>query len=84
VTDPPQDVTLGEVWRGVERLTSTVESLRDEVIKEVESQVVSRMAVLAERVARLEKIIYPGIAVVLTAVTTAVLGLVLIKGGPLR
>lgn len=84
MTDPPQDVTLGEVWRGVERLTSTVESLRDEVIKEVESQVVSRMAVLAERVARLEKIIYPGIAVVLTAVTTAVLGLVLIKGGPLR
>jgi hypothetical protein len=84
MADPPQDVTLGEVWRGVERLTSTVEALRDDVIKEVESQVVSRMAVLTERVARLEKVIYPGIAVVLTAVITAVLGLVLIKGGSLR
>lgn len=71
------DVTLGELFRGLQRLTETVEKLRVEMIREVESQVALRLKMQGERIGRLEKVVYGAVGVICTGVLIGLLSLVL-------
>ena len=82
------NVTLGEVWRGlgaldttVARMADSITALRTEISREIDVTVTARLGAVSDRVARLEKVLYGGVALVLAAVVTAVLGLVIKTSG---
>jgi len=75
--DAPTDVTLGEVWRGLEEVKTILTALRTELSKEVETQVTLRLQAQGERIGRLEKVVYGAVGLILTIDVAAVLALVI-------
>jgi uncharacterized membrane protein len=82
----PTDITLPEVWRiiddlraTVSHLADTVQNLRTELAKEVESQVTLRLKAQGERIGKLERVVYGAVGLVCAGVLTALLSLVLAK-----
>jgi hypothetical protein len=75
--------TLGEVWRGlcslrdaVAAMDARLAALRTDLSREMETQVDQRIAVLVNRLTRVERLVYGAVGLILTAVTVAVLSLV--------
>jgi hypothetical protein len=59
VSSTPRDVTLGEVWRGLEKLTDSVEGLRADLLNEVDDRMKLHVEKVSGRVSHLERIVYP-------------------------
>jgi tetrahydromethanopterin S-methyltransferase subunit G len=86
MTETPDDVTTGELWRGfqemkaaVAELTKALASLRTDLAKEVEAQVSERIKAQGERIGRLERLVYGAVGIILVAVLTAILAVVIVK-----
>jgi hypothetical protein len=75
----PNDITLGEVWRGLQSLTMQVGSLRSDLKRDLDAQINDRQLAQDERIGRLEKIVYGAVGLILIAFATAVIGLVIQK-----
>lgn len=76
--------TLGEMWRSLLDLKATITALdsrlaalRTDLSRELETQIDHRIAVLTERLSRVERLVYGAVGLTLTAVTVAVLSLII-------
>jgi hypothetical protein len=78
----PTDITIGEVWRGLQAvqsslaaLSTSLGSLRAALSSEVDVQISDKLQLHADRITRLERVVYGAVGVILTSVLVGVLAL---------
>jgi hypothetical protein len=70
---PPGDITLGEVWRGLQDLKTILKESLAEYKAEIDTAVEAKTSALKSRVDRLERLVYGGIMLMVADLVAAII-----------